>query len=129
MLHYSFRSNYSIFRCKLCTPEDGVIRNVSCKTVYHVLEMYSEVFIPFLLYLKYRCDTSLKQQELPRMDNVRSGDPVTSRLYRTQQSPTVVDSLKQRYLLYMSTSGLQILVGVILRSLTPPYSDSFHLRL
>jgi hypothetical protein len=37
--------------------------------------------------------------------------------------------LALRYLLYMRISGRQILLGVILRSLTPPNSDSFHLRL
>lgn len=33
------------------------------------------------------------------------------------------------YLLYMRTSGFHNLFGVILRSLTPPYSESFHRRL
>lgn len=48
-----------------------------------------------------------------------------SRLFR----PPFYSGYILPHLLYIRTSGFQSLLGVMRRSLTPPYSESFHLRL
>lgn len=47
----------------------------------------------------------------------------------TNKNKNKMANSKCEYLLYIRISGFHSLFGVIRRSLTPPYSDSFHLRL
>lgn len=91
--------------------------------IYSAVLLYS---VCFLIHL--RLDVSSNDNLFTFLKNNRTAEDALSRIKKC----IIDNSSKQiliHYLLYMRTSGFHNLLGVILKSLTPPYSVSFQRRL